>query len=273
MKKNLLSKILFFYSAIASFFVTVSAALTSKTLGPVIFVFLFLPVAAYFMIEFFKQLKGNSAKSTPILIYYNFIIVGLMVIFGFISAHSFAQLIVACLFFPLFIYFGLRVFPRRNRAIHLPGKAVVEAVPVKAGVLKEDEDIQELKKEGIDIDRRMFLKLIGSAGASVFLFSLFTKKAEAAFFGSVPGPGAVTIKDTTGAKIDPAVKHPTDGYKISRLDDSSPAYYGFTNKDGGWFVMKEDASGNYTYTVGTTDFGTNWTGRAGLSYGEYFEKF
>ena len=208
-----------------------------------------------------------------LLIYYNFIIVSLMVIVGFVSAQSYPQVIAAGFFFPIFIYFGLKVFPRRNRAIHLPGIATVETVPIKAGVLKEDEDIRELKKEGVDIDRRMFLKLIGSAGASVFLFSLFTKKAEAAFFGSVPGPGAVTIKDTTGAKIDPAVKHPTDGYKISRLDDSSPAYYGFTNKDGEWFVMKEDADGNYTYAVGTTDFGTNWTGRAGLSYGEYFEKF
>lgn len=267
MKKNLLSKILFFYSAIASLFVTVSAALTSKTLGSTVFVLLFLPVTAYFIIEFFKKLRGNLARNPLILIYYNFIIVGLMTIFGFISAQSFVQFIVACLFFPLFIYFGLRVFPRRNRAIHLPGKAAIETIPVKGAVLK---------KEGIDIDRRMFLKLIGSAGASVFLFSLFTKKAEAAFFGSVPGPGAVTIKDTTGAKIDPAVKQPTDGYKISRLADTSPAYYGFTNKDGAWFIMKEDANGNYTYAVGSTAFETNWGNRADedlVDYGEYFEKF
>lgn len=211
-----------------------------------------------------------------LLIYYNFIIVSLMVIVGFVSATSYPQVVTASFFFPLFIYFGLRVFPRRNRAIHLPGKAAIETVPVKEGILRENEDIQELKKEGVDIDRRMFLKLIGSAGASVFLFSLFTKKAEAAFFGSVPGPGAVSIKDTTGAKIDPAVKHPTDGYKISRLDDSSPAYYGFTNKDGAWFIMKEDASGNYTYAVGSTAFETNWDNRANeilVDYGEYFEKF
>ena len=108
------------------------------------------------------------------------------------------------------------------------------------------------------------------------MFSLFTKKAEAAFFGSVPGPGTISIKDTTGAKIDPAVKHPTDGYKISRLDDSSPAYYGFTNKDGAWFIMKEDANGSYTYAVGSTAFATNWSNRANeimVDYGEYFEKF
>ena len=65
MKKNILSKILFFYSAIASFFVTVSAALTSKTLGSTIFVLLFLPVAAYFVIEFFKTIRASFSKKPP----------------------------------------------------------------------------------------------------------------------------------------------------------------------------------------------------------------
>jgi len=62
MKKKLLPKILFYYSALASFFVAVSAALTSKTLGPVIFVLLFLPVTAFFVIEFFKQLRASFSK-------------------------------------------------------------------------------------------------------------------------------------------------------------------------------------------------------------------
>ena len=209
-----------------------------------------------------------------VLIYYNFIIVTLMVAVGFISARSPAQFLAAFLFSPLFIYFGLQVFPRKNRAVHIPQRDIIIAEPVLAeSGTGKGEDIQKLKKEGVDIDRRMFLKLIGSAGASIFMFSLFTKKAEAAFFGSVPGPGTVSIKDSTGAKIDPAIKHPTDGYKISRLDDSSPAYYGFTNKDGAWFIMKEDSSGNYTYAVGASSFGDNWTNRGTQSYGEYYEKF
>lgn len=65
MKKNILSKTLFFYSAIASFFVTVSAALTSKTLGSTVFVLLFLPVAAYFVIEFFKTIRASFSKKSP----------------------------------------------------------------------------------------------------------------------------------------------------------------------------------------------------------------
>lgn len=210
-----------------------------------------------------------------LLVYYSFIVVSLIVFLGFLGAENYYQLISAILFYPLFVYFVLKILPKRNRAITLP----VEAKPVtkkgRAPSKSTETKVEVLKQEkgGLDIDRRAFLKLIGSAGASVFLFSVFTKKAEAAFFGSVPGPGTVAIKDSSGNQIDPAIKHPTDGYKISRLDDSSPAYYGFTDKDGAWFIMKEDSSGNYTYDVGASSFGTNWTDRGNLSYGEYFDKF
>jgi hypothetical protein len=54
--KSFMPKLLFFYSAIASLLITVSLVLTSNTFGPVIFATLFLPVTAYFIIEFFKQM-------------------------------------------------------------------------------------------------------------------------------------------------------------------------------------------------------------------------
>lgn len=50
-------KILFYYCAITAFLITVSTVFTSQTIGPVIFATLFLPVTAYFVIEFFKQLR------------------------------------------------------------------------------------------------------------------------------------------------------------------------------------------------------------------------
>ena len=105
---------------------------------------------------------------------------------------------------------------------------------------------------------------------SLFLFSVFTQKAHGAFFGSVPGPGTVSLKDTSGAQIDPAIKTPTDGYKISQIDDSSPAFYGFIDKTGAWFIMKEDSTGAYRYAKGSSSFSTNWTNRAILSY-DYFD--
>lgn len=55
---KLLPKILFYYSAIASFLITISTVFASQSIGPVIFATLFLPVTAYFIIEFFKQMRS-----------------------------------------------------------------------------------------------------------------------------------------------------------------------------------------------------------------------
>lgn len=197
-----------------------------------------------------------------------------MVIVGFLSATSIPQLIVATMFFPLFAYFGVRVFPRKLKAIQLPTNIAVVPIPVKSGEV-EDKEVIKLKREGVDIDRRTFLKLIGSAGLSIFIFSIFTKRAEAAFFGSVPGPGMVSVKNIAGNKIDPSEKQPTDGFKISRLDDNSPAYYGFTDKDGAWFIQKELADGSYLYRKGSSGFTTAWAerGGAGVTYGEFEDIF
>jgi len=200
-----------------------------------------------------------------ILIYYNFVIVSVIVVAGFLTASTTTQLVVAILFFPLLAYFAIKVFPRSSRAVNLPTEA-------KVVVLDKETmpEVAKLKKAGVDIDRRAFLKLIGTAGISLFMFSLFTKRAEAAFFGSVPGPGTVSIKDSAGNKIDPAEKKPTDGYNITDVDDSSPAYYGFLNKSGAWFIQKEGTSGDYRYVKGSSNYSTNWTGRAGLTY-DYFD--
>lgn len=206
-----------------------------------------------------------------LFIYYNFIIVTLLSVFGFMSAESMTQVMIAVLFYPVAVYFALIILPRRNRALKLPlMKAHHKSIKLKKVKNKKQEEVQEdlepvtltklSEQEGFDLDRRAFVKLIGSAGISVFLLSLFTKKAQAAFFGSVPGPGVVALKDSQGTTIDPAKHHPTDGYRIYKLDDSATtAYYGFKDKDGNWFIL-EDNSGTYMYAVGssTDDFDTAW---------------
>ena len=55
-----LPKALFYYSVVASLLITVSLVLTSNSIIPVIFAILFLPVAAYFITEFFKQMRTSS---------------------------------------------------------------------------------------------------------------------------------------------------------------------------------------------------------------------
>ena len=67
----------------------------------------------------------------------------------------------------------------------------------------------------------------------------------------------------------------TDAYAISEVNTTNATYnyYGFVDKDGGWYIMREDktvvGAEVYRYTKGDNDFATNWTNRAGLTYGVY----
>ena len=186
-----------------------------------------------------------------LLTYYSFIVVSVMVVSGFLGARSTPQLISAVLFYPMLVYFLSLVTPKKQKT------------PITPQIIAPQEaKIKIEKPKSYDLNRRAFLKLIGTAGASLFLFSIFTKKTQAAFFGSVPGPGTVAIKDTTGTAIDPAEKGPTDGYAISQLDaDGSPAYYGYVNKTGAWYIMKENADGSYVYVRGSSGFAAGWATR------------
>jgi len=59
-------------------------------------------------------------------------------------------------------------------------------------------------------------------------------------------------------------------YYISDIDDASdPKYYGFLDKDGNWYILKE-TSGTYRYEHGSANYTTNWTNRASLTY-NYFD--
>src|SRR3989344_659934 len=267
-----------FYSLILALIITLGAP-TQFLFYPVFLFLLFEVLGRFWKVKLFNKgtLKAHLesflssfAYKTPfpllktLALYYSFILTAIMVFAGFLSAGSFAETISSFLFLPIALYFTIKVLPKRGRAITIHEIVITP------------QSLEPLKKQTMDKDRRMFLKLIGSAGITVFMFSLFTKKAHAAFFGSVPGPGTVAIKDTSGNPIDPAEKQPTDGYKIAQRDETSDApntYYGFTNKDGAWFIMLDDGSGNYRYTKGTSDFTnatTGWPNRINLTYG-YFD--
>lgn len=197
-----------------------------------------------------------------ILTYCSFVIGSLVVIAAFITSTTYSQLAVAILLYPPLVYLAFKAFPRK----------------IKCCLFKETEKVESVKSEntfGIaDIDKRVFLKLIGGVGLALFLFSLFNKKAEGLFFKSLPPPEMVSLKDISGNKIDPAQNQPTDGYNICEVDDNDSiiTFYGFTNKDGAWFIMKEDTNaGSFRYAQGSSNFPVNWGNRENLTYG-YFSK-
>jgi hypothetical protein len=78
------------------------------------------------------------------------------------------------------------------------------------------------------------------------------------------------------------VSNPTQFYRVADTDDpdtgnvSGINYYGFVDVDGAWYIMREDLTGataTYRYTKGSTNYATNWTGRAGLTYDYFFNIF
>lgn len=199
---------------------------------------------------------------------YAFVITSFLAISGILSANNFIELGTAILFSPLAFYFAILMIPRKAPKVNFDMEEVLDIIP---------DQIKKIKNPDYDPERRKFLKLIGAAGGSLFLMTVFTRKAEASFFGSMPGPGTIGVKNSSGTLIDPSEKHPTDGYNITEIDDSGlDTYYGYINKDGAWFIRKELSTGAYRYAKGSSDFTnatTGWPNRVNLTYSYFNEVF
>jgi hypothetical protein len=61
-------------------------------------------------------------------------------------------------------------------------------------------------------------------------------------------------------------------FHIQDADESGAVrWYGYASTDGSWMIMEQTtASGSHRYISGTSEYATNWTGRAGLSYDYIF---
>jgi hypothetical protein len=191
-----------------------------------------------------------------------------MVVVAFLTATTYTQLGIAVFLYPLLAYFAFKLFISKARKVPVttvqpPVKPVEKVKVEKAKPQRESVGV-------VDIEKRAFLKLIGATGLSFFLFSIIGRRSEALLCGRAAGPETTALKDSAGHKINPAEHHPTDSYRISEIDDGSTAFYGFTNKDGAWYIMKENPdSGSFRYIKGESNFPGNWTNRKDLNY-DYF---
>lgn len=187
---------------------------------------------------------------------------------------------MAVILYPAVAFIALNILPRRK------GQETILSVEVSSSNHKvpsvintEKTEISEKDSEVADIDRRAFFKLIGAAGLSIFLFSLFNRRAELPFFGKIAGgnssgPSLNVLTDSTGTKIDPSERQPLDGYQIAEIDDNIITFYGMTNKQGAWVITREDTDTNsFRYAKGNSDFGTNWDRRESLTYSYFHEVF
>ena len=200
--------------------------------------------------------------------FYSFVVTSFLAISGILSATNFVELGTSIVFAPLALYFFILMLPKKAAKVVIDMDPVLDIIP---------DQIKKIKNPDYDPERRKFLKLIGAAGGSLFLMTIFTRNAEASFFGSMPGPGSISVKNSSGSLIDPAEKKPTDGYNITEIDDTgADTYYGFVNKDGAWYIQKELSTGAYRYVKGSSDFTnvtTGWPNRASLTYNYFNDVF
>lgn len=61
-------------------------------------------------------------------------------------------------------------------------------------------------------------------------------------------------------------------YKLSDIEKGTTVYLGYLTKEGFWYVLKINKSvspNTFRYSRGSTNYTTNWTNRASLTY-DYF---
>ena len=210
-----------------------------------------------------------------LLTYCSFVIACLVVVVAFMTATTYTQLAGAILLYPLLAYFTFKVLPIKQRQAEPTSQAVTVSLAKPEQEAGDKKINNKTENIGIsDIDKRVFLKLIGGAGISLFLFSIFNKRAEGLFFKGLPGSGSsgkVALEDIAGNKIDPAQKKPLDDYSISDIENGTISFYGFISKDSSWYIMRLDTStGAFRYTKDKSNFRANWTNRANLKY-DFFD--
>jgi len=238
----------------------------------------FALVLIYFALKKFH--RGKILKIINYLLtFYCYCLISIIWLMNLITAKSTIQIVLGIAFTPLVFYFGLELANKVKILISKVPRVKKPIKPVETSVVTNSEVISPMKIS--DQNRRQFLKMAGSTGLGLVALSLLDpKKAGATFFGSVPGPGTMSIKDADGNKIDPAARQPTDGYKISKLDDTTSdtySYYGFVDQIGQWYIQRETTSGvnagTFLYAKNTAGFTTAWDDRVNQNYASFDSTF
>lgn len=207
-----------------------------------------------------------------ILLYCTFVIASLVVIVAFLTAETYIQLALAIALYPPLVYFAFKLFLCKTRKVRFK----------KSKIISQPIPVSQSKRRAVDIvdlDKRTFLKLIGITGISFFFFSVLTKRVESLFFEKLAKMGLTSseksaAKEAADSKVNPANAQCPDDYQIAEIGDGENGFYGFTNREGGWFVMKEDPNtGSFRYAKGNSNFSINWRRRESLKYNYYHKVF
>jgi|SRR3989344_4858578 len=213
-----------------------------------------------------------------LLKYFSFVAACIVVIIAFITATTYLQLAVAILLYPVLVIFAHNVLVGARARYSTRVSTISPYNSQAAAIHTEKIESSEMSRIRVsDIDKRVFLKLVGGAGIFLFLFSLLSKKTESIFFKNLPlqSPIIPTGDNTVGSNnINTAQNQPLGGYTITEIEDDIVSFYGFTNNEGFWYIMKVDTqTGSFRYVQGTSNFASNWAKREKLNYDYYSDVF
>lgn len=208
---------------------------------------------------------------TKTLTYSGLVIASSLVILGFITAKTYPQLAIAAILYPALIFLAFRIFPRKGSR----SPKITTWAPLKLNQSSTETSKSNTALAYVaDIDKRAFIKLIGATGISFFLFSILGRRVDSLFFGRTGQPVVNTDAMGNNNQFGLAGGSPTDGYKISEIDQGPVTYYGFTGKTGAWLIMREEADGgSFRYAKGSSNFPANWTNRENLRYDYFYNLF
>lgn len=199
---------------------------------------------------------------------WSFALATIIVVAIFITATTLAQLAFAVVLYPLLVYVAYKAFLDQRLDVRI--KSAVHSNSVDP--LKESLDIN-------DDDRRVFLKLVGSTGIFLFIYSLLNISRK---------PSSMIPKEWLklgGHHLDPTIPHDVDhiqgqktvdqlmdGFKIAEIDNADISYYGFMATNGAWYIMQANTgAGSFRYIRGESGFPENWKNRKNLKY-DYLDK-
>lgn len=209
-----------------------------------------------------------------ILTYILFIIATLLVIVIFLTSKNYYQLIAGVILYPLVIYFALKIFPRKRKVImQTPQTRVVESLQSDNKTI-EEKKIEREKVEVADIDKRTFIKLIGAAGLSFFIFSILGRRIDSLLFGGNNLNNQSSPNSVGASSPLTPDGQPTDGYRITDVDNGEVSYFGFTDQFGAWLIMRQDTqTSSFRYAKGNSGFASGWSKRQNLTYDYYYNLF
>lgn len=200
---------------------------------------------------------------------WSFALATLLVVAIFVTATTVIQLACAVIAYPFLVYVAYKAFLDQRLDVRIKSAVKSNSIePLKASLAVNDDD------------RRVFLKLVGSTGIFLFIYSLLniSRKPTSMIprewlkFGGKSLQADMKNFDSGVVQSQKTVDQLMDGFKIAEIDNADISYYGFTAVNGAWYIMKANTgAGSFRYTRGEADFPANWQNRKKLTY-DYLDK-